>query len=389
MEGNDTYSFKDLHFVEEDEGPALVARILENRTMLQFLKFFNLSVDAREYVERLKTVSTVTELQHRIMVPIFQQIFEKTTDGITQTNIDIVPRDRAVLYLSNHRDIILDSGAMNMLLYLSNIRFGNAGIGDNLLMNPPVTLVFNIMKCFVVKRALVGKEQVRFLRQLSNYIAYSVLSRENSIWLAQGSGRAKDGNDRTNPAVLKMISMAGGKDPISHLKSLRITTTSCSYKWDPCDAFKTKEVLATVTGTPYVKQAGEDMISIQTGICGHKGGIHIAFDQFTEDELETLRDLTDRERYAHLAKLADIKIHGQYKLWSTNYIALDLLNGSSEYIDHYTEEEKRAFIDRMESRLDVEKALYPKAKQIFLEGYASPVLNQQKALVEPGATPPR
>jgi hypothetical protein len=377
MEDNDKRKFKDIHFVEEDEGPGLAAKVMENRNMLQFLKFFNLSIDMREYVERLKAVKTVTELQHRVMVPVFEQIFAKTTEEISCDNIDQVPIDRAVLYLSNHRDIILDLGTVNMLLFKKGIRFANAGIGDNLLMTAPVTLVFNILKCFVIKRSLVGKEQVLFLRQLSEFIAYTVRKRRQSVWMAQRSGRAKDGKDLTNPAVIKMVAMAGKKDPVEHLISLNLMATSTSYEWDPCDVFKVKELLAQTSGKPYVKEKNEDMTSIHTGICGYKGGTHVTFNRVAPEELEPCRKMTDKERFIYLTRLMDHKILEGYKLWPTNYIAADILSRERRYAEHYTDTQRENFIDRMDKRLRFDPEVMSEARRLFLEGYANPIFSKQ------------
>ena len=277
MTGDQENRFGTLRYIEEDEGPLLAERAMENQHMLPFMRLFDLKVNTTNFLKRLKRVRTVTDLQYRILVPIFEQIFDRTTDGIHCTGLSCIPRDRGVLYLSNHRDIILDSASINMLLFKTGIRLANAGIGDNLLLNETVQLVFTMMKCFVVRRSLVGKEQVRFLKQLSEFIAYSIRERETSIWLAQRSGRSKDGYDRTNPAVLKMLAMAGRKDPVFHLRSLGVVATSCSYEWDPCDVFKVKELLAAAAGVPYQKEKDEDMVSIRTGICGYKGGVHVSF----------------------------------------------------------------------------------------------------------------
>jgi hypothetical protein len=311
------------------------------------------------------------------MVPVFEQIFAKTTEEISCDNIDQVPVDRAVLYLSNHRDIILDLGTVNMLLFKKGIRFANAGIGDNLLMTAPVTLVFNILKCFVIKRSLVGKEQVLFLRQLSEFIAYTVRKRGQSVWLAQRSGRAKDGKDLTNPAVIKMVAMAGKKDPVEHLMSLNLMATSTSYEWDPCDVFKVKELLAQASGKPYVKEKNEDMKSIRTGICGYKGGAHVTFNRVAPEELESCRKMTDKERFTYLTRLMDQKILGGYKLWPTNYIAADILSRERRYAEHYTEREKENFIDRMDKRLRFDPEVVSEARRLFLEGYANPIFSKQ------------
>ena len=377
--------FGTLRYVEEDEGPLLAERAMENQHMLPFLRLFDLKVNTTNFLKRLKRVRTVTDLQHRILVPIFEQIFDRTTDGIHCSGLSRIPRDRGVLYLSNHRDIILDSASMNMLLFKTGIRLANAGIGDNLLLNETVQLVFTMMKCFVVRRSLVGKEQVRFLKQLSEFIAYSIQERETSIWLAHRSGRSKDGNDKTNPAILKMLAMADRKDPVSHLQSLGVIVTSCSYEWDPCDVFKVKELLAAAAGVPYQKEKDEDMMSIRTGICGYKGGVHVSFHPVEDREWEPCRDMTEKERFDHLTALVDAKIHRGYKLWPSNYIAADLLHESTRFAAHYTDADREAFTTRLRERLTFDADILPEARRLFLLGYANPVLNSPRADSGPDA----
>lgn len=371
--------FGALRYIEENEGPRLAEQVMESRHMLPFLRLFDLKVNTTHYLKRLKRIHTVSDLQTQILVPIFEQIFDRTTDGITCSGLSRLPRDRGVIYLSNHRDIILDSATMNMMLYKNGIRLGNAGIGDNLLLNETVRLVFTMMKCFVVRRSLVGKEQVRFLKQLSEFIAYSIHERGTSIWLAHRSGRSKDGNDRTNPAILKMLAMAKRKDPIEHLQSLGVVVTSCSYEWDPCDVFKVKELLAAAEGIPYQKEKSEDMVSIRTGICGRKGGVHVSFRPIEDREWFQCRDMTDKERFEYLTAIVDARIHGGYRLWPSNYVAADLLHENTRYAAHYTEQDRAAFLSRMQKRLTFAPDLMPDARRIFLSGYANPVFNRPQA----------
>jgi hypothetical protein len=375
MTRNQHTQFGSLRYVEEHEGPALAEQVLANEHMLPFLRLFDLSLNTVQLIRRLKRIRTVTDLQHQILVPIFEQIFETTTDGISCSNLASLPRERGLTYLSNHRDIILDSAVMNIMLFKNGIRLARAGIGDNLLLNETVRIVFNMMKCFVVKRSLIGKEKVRFLRQLSEFIAYVIDERGSSVWLAQKSGRSKDGNDRTNPAVIKMLAMAGGRDSVSHLKSLGLVATTCSYEWDPCDASKVRELMARHTGVRYLKQPDEDMASIRTGICGSKGRVHVTFSPIEPDKLELCREMRDKARYAYLAELIDSKILGGYKLWPTNYVAADLLTGKGTYANHYTEANREAFIERMEKRLTYDAELLPTAQRLYIAGYANPVFH--------------
>ncbi len=369
--------FGDLHYIDDNDAPWIIDGILKEKTILKFLKLFNIEIDVRQVAEKLTSVKTVTELQTEILVPIFADIFKNTTSGITCTNIELISRQRSEVFVSNHRDIVLDSAVMNMMLFLNGYRFANAGIGDNLLMNDTIQLVFNMMKCFVIKRSLPPKQQVLFLRNLSEFINHCVTEKGESIWIAQSSGRAKDGNDKTNPAILNMLAKSNREDPIGQLKALNIHTVACSYEWDPCDVYKVNELLAVELCGTYTKKPGEDMMSIHAGICKHKGRVHVAFNRLSDESLESLRALNERERFVQCARIMDLKIRGDYCLWPSNYIAADLLQKNDVRSDRYTVEEKEFFLERMNKRLSGFKTeMLDSARKIFLTMYANPVLNK-------------
>ena len=373
--------FDGVHYIDDGDAEWIAAGILKEKTILKFINFFNLQLDTRHYIDLLGTLKTVTELQAEILVPVFEQIFQNTSDGISASQVESVDPKRAAVFISNHRDIVLDSAVMNLILFRSGRRFANAGIGDNLLMNDAVQILFNMMKCFVIKRSLPGKKQVQFLRNLSDFIAFSTIEKNESIWIAQASGRAKDGDDRTNPAVLKMLSMSKRTEAVERLQELNIHTTTCSYEWDPCDVFKVRELLTRNLGRPYQKQPNEDMISIHAGICESKGRVHVTFNRLSNNTVEACRDLCDREFYATLAGNIDAMIHRDYCLWPSNYIAADLLEESDRHSDSYTSDEKGFFLERMNKRLSGayrEPDLAAEAKKIYLTMYANPVYNNNK-----------
>jgi hypothetical protein len=325
----------------------------------------------------MTSIKTVSELQRDVLEPIFAQIFDNTTDGLSCSNIEAVSRNKGAVFVSNHRDIVLDSAAMNMMLFRNGFQFANAGIGDNLLMNGAVQIIFNMMKCFVIKRSLPIKQQVIFLRDLSEFIDHCVTEKGESIWIAQASGRAKDGDDRTNPAILKMLAMSNRDDAIEQLAELNLHTTVCSYEWDPCDVFKVGELLVKEQGKPYTKKPNEDMISIHAGICEPKGRIHVAFDRLPDDVLFSCRDMNERERFQKLATAVDVLIRKGYRLFPANYIAADLLSKTDEHGGNYNAEDKEYFIERMELRLSrFEDAAAAPARRLFLTIYANPVFNK-------------
>jgi hypothetical protein len=376
----DKKSFGEVHYIDENDASWIIEGILKEKTILKFIRFFNLRVDTRRYIDIMAKVKTVNELQKNVLVPIFAQIFDNTTDGITCSNIEAVSRDRAAVFVSNHRDIVLDSAAMNMMLFRNGFQFANAGIGDNLLMNGAVQIIFNMMKCFVIKRSLPIKQQVFFLRDLSEYINYCVTEKSESIWIAQASGRAKDGDDRTNPAILKMLAMSNRDDAIEQLIALNLHTTACSYEWDPCDVFKVAELFVKEQGKTYTKKPNEDMISIHAGICEPKGRLHVTFDRLPDDILKACRDLSERERFQKLASAVDDLIRKGYRLFPSNYIAADLLSGTDRYADNYNAEDKEFFMERMDLRLSrFEDAAASPARRLFLTIYANPVINKNPA----------
>ena len=371
--------FDGVHYIDDQDAGWIAAGILREKTILKFINFFNLQLDTRRYIELLGTLKTVTDLQAEILVPVFEQIFENTSNGISASQIEAVDPSRAAVFISNHRDIVLDSAVMNLMLFRNGRRFANAGIGDNLLMNDAVQIIFNMMKCFVIKRSLPGKQQVQFLRNLSEFIAFSAMEKNESIWIAQASGRAKDGDDRTNPAVIKMLAMSKRANAVERLQALNLHTTTCSYEWDPCDVFKVRELLTRNLGRPYQKQPNEDMISIHAGICENKGRVHVTFNRLPNDVVESCRDLCDREFYSTLAGKIDVIIHRDYRLWPSNYIAADLLEESDRHSDHYTLNDKGFFLERMAERLDGayrEPDLAVEAKNLYLTMYANPVYNK-------------
>ena len=381
MTGNlEKKTFGEVHYIDEHDARWIVESILKEKAILKFINFFNIQLDRRRYIDLLSSLKTVQELQSEILVPIFKQIFENTAQSVSASNIETVDIGRVGgVFISNHRDIVLDSALMNLMLHRNGFGFANAGIGDNLLMNDAVQIIFNMMKCFVIKRSLPGKQQVLFLRDLSEFINYCITEKRESIWIAQASGRAKDGDDRTNPAIMKMLSMSHREDPVERLLDLNLHTTACSYEWDPCDVYKAAELLVKERGEVYRKQPGEDMVSIHAGICEQKGGVHVAFNRLPSERIEACRGLSERELFAALAADIDRIIHQDYYLWPSNYVAADLLENTDVYSDHYSDDQKRFFEERMNQRLAKRfknGAGIERARELFLAMYAKPVFNK-------------
>lgn len=323
----------------------------------------------------LRGIHTPEEFQSKFFGPAIQAVINNTSDGVTVTGLENLQPDTSYLFISNHRDIILDSAILNLILRNNGLKYTQAAIGSNLLVNEWVTDLVKLNSCFIIERDIPVREMIVSSALRSKYIRGTILEGQNSIWIAQREGRTKNGDDKTQPSLLKMFKMSGPKDFVENFKELRIVPVSISYEWEPCDDLKTSE-LYTKTVSEYVKTPEEDMRSMQTGLGVYKGRINFGIDRPITTELETIAGLpSNGERLSALAQLIDTKIYKNFKLWPNNYIAYDLLHSVNKYTRFYNEKEKENFIRVMTQKVDRIEGNRSLLNNIFLEIYATPVRN--------------
>ena len=302
-------------------------------------------------------IETVRDFQS-LVAEFMQKMIGRTTSKITCSGIENLQQDGAYLFISNHRDIAMDPAFVNWMLYHKKMQTVRIAIGDNLLKKEYVSDLMRLNKSFIVKRsAKAPREMMKALTQLSSYIDHSVVVDEASIWIAQREGRAKDGNDKTDAALLKMLYMSQRKQRsfAQMTQRLNIVPVSISYEFDPCDNAKAKELAIKATGDTYIKSEFEDIESIVAGITGFKGQVHVHFGDVLAGDVETP---------AELALVIDEKIQGNYKLHDSNLIAAGQLENMSE-------QQQRQFESRFSGLTDAEKA-------IAVASYAKPYFNQQQ-----------
>ena len=323
----------------------------------------------------LWSIHTPEEFQSKFFGPAIQAVINNTSDGVTVTGLENLQPDTSYLFISNHRDIILDSAILNLILRNKGLKYTQAAIGSNLLVNEWVTDLVKLNSCFIIERDIPVREMIVSSALRSKYIRGTILEGKNSIWIAQREGRTKNGDDKTQPSLLKMFKMSGPKDFVENFKELRIVPVSISYEWEPCDDLKTNE-LYTKTVSEYVKTPEEDMRSMQTGLGVYKGRINFGIDKPITTELETIAGLpSNGERLNALAQLINTKIYKNFKLWPNNYIAYDLLHSVNKYTRFYNEKEKENFIRIMTQKVDRIEGNRSLLNNIFLEIYATPVRN--------------
>lgn len=367
--------FDEIRPFNEQEIPAAIKHILADKTFLRIVHWLFPDKPENIITENLQSVSTSDDFQSRVMYPAFKSILAKTSDKLTYNGFEKLDPEKSYLFISNHRDITLDSGLLQLILFENKFPTSEISAGSNLLFSPLFHNIGKINKMFTVIREGDVRTIYENLKILSGYIRHTINYKNTSVWIAQRNGRTKNGDDRTEIALLKMLHASYDGDFIPGFKELNIIPISISYEYEPCDGLKTKEVYKSIDST-YIKEPGEDLQSIITGIVQPKGRIHLQFGNPLNPELH---DIDPSEKVANMFKILAVKIdhqiHSNYHLFQTNYIAYDMLSKDPIFIDRYSQEEKNQF---QEYALTVINSLHGDHKlleKIFLELYASPVEN--------------
>ncbi|MFN8275064.1 MAG: 1-acyl-sn-glycerol-3-phosphate acyltransferase [Flavobacteriaceae bacterium] len=350
-----------------------------NHPMMKALMNFTFPDQPDEvWKEQLLKTHSIRDFQCNFIYQSLQKVLEKTSDGLTTSGFEKLEKNTAYLFISNHRDIILDTSLLNGALFEHGLVMTASAIGDNLVRKSFLKTLSKLNRNFVVQRGLPPRELLESSKLMSEYIR-QLLRRENrSVWIAQREGRTKDGNDATHSGVLKMLAMGSDEaNLMDYFRKIKVVPVSISYEYDPTDALKMPQLMAAANNEIYIKEKNEDFMTLLSGIMGQKKRIHIHIGDVltTEiDQIERENDNTNKQIQA-LAQAIDDSILTSYKLWPTNYIAYDLLYKTNEYAAHYTENEKQLFERRLDIKIDQNN---PVLWEGFLSMYANPVVNKRK-----------
>ena len=326
-------------------------------------------------------VKTPLDFQKRFMKPVVKFIMRKHTDGCTFHH-DRLPegrRNERYTFVSNHRDIVLDSAFLDVLLidagYPTTVEIG---IGDNLLIYPWIKRLVRMNKAFTVRRGLTPHEMLGSSQLMSRYIHYAVTQKKENIWIAQREGRAKDSDDRTQESVLKMLAMGGD------LSQLNIVPLTISYEYDPCDYLKAQEFQQKRDNPKFKKSRQDDLDNMRTGIFGYKGRVSYQCAAPVTSWIDEIdKSLPKNEYFTALARRMDREIHRGYCLYPCNYIAADLLSGSRANAAHYTPADEQHFEQYLAGQLakiSIPDKDEPYLRERILTMYANPLLNYNAAI---------
>ncbi|AWA28976.1 glycerol acyltransferase [Flavobacterium magnum] len=354
-------------------------RKVANHPMMKALMNFTFpDMDDDVWKEQLKRTYSIRDFQCNFIYQSLQQVLRKSSDGLTTSGFDKLEPNTSYLFISNHRDIILDTSLINASLFDHGLVMTASAIGDNLVKKSFLHALSRLNRNFLVQRGLPPRELLQSSKLMAEYIAQLLLRENRSVWIAQREGRTKDGNDATHQGVLKMLAMGSDEaNLMDYFKKVRLVPISISYEYDPTDALKMPQLMAEANNEIYIKEKNEDFMTLLSGIMGQKKRIHIHVGDIMNHEIEAIKQEFDNsnKQIQALAQAIDDSILSTYRLWPTNYIAYDLLNNTDAYKSHYTENEKMLFERRLEMRIDEND---PMQVQSFLAMYANPVVNKLK-----------
>lgn len=364
-------------YYDSEVNEALVSS-LHHPMMKALMNFTFPELDDEVWKEQLKRTHSIRDFQINFVYQSIQRVLEKSSEGLTTSGFEKLEPNTSYLFISNHRDIILDTSLLNVSLFDHGLVMTASAIGDNLVKKDFLLKLSKLNRNFLVQRGLPPRELLQSSKLMSEYI-YHLLSKENrSVWIAQREGRTKDGNDATHQGVLKMVAMASDEENcMKFFKKLKVVPVSISYEYDPTDALKMPQLMALANDEVYIKEKNEDFITLLSGIIGQKKRIHIHIGDVLNKEYDTIIAETNNsnKQIQALAQVIDDSILQSYKLWPTNYIAYDILYKTNKFSANYTEKEKQLFERRLELKIDVDNEVL---REGFLAMYANPVVNKMK-----------
>lgn len=371
--------FDEIRPYLDEELPAIYEELIADPAFRSVVGSVMPGIPFELIAERMRACKTKLDFQLTFCYSFLKKLAKDTTASLGIDLSNLGDRGKAYTYISNHRDIILDSGFLSLLLVDNGLDSVEIAIGDNLLIYPWIKKLVRINKSFIVQRALTMRQMLESSRRMSRYMHYTINEKKQSIWIAQREGRAKDSNDHTQDSVLKMIAMGGSGSPLNSLMEMNIVPLSISYEYDPCDYLKAREFQLKRDNEDYKKTTADDLKSMETGMFGYKGHVAFKVAPCINSQLEHFDPyLSKQELFAQVSAIIDTGIHSNYSFYPNNYVAYDMLYGCGRFADKYSKEEEERFKTYVAGQLA--KIELPDKDEDFLRQklllmYANPLSN--------------
>ena len=372
-------SFDDIRPLKDGEVKAAIESLLTDEKFKRAVTPIISPIPWDMFSEKLRRYNTVYDFQENVIYTLITKFIEGNIDKLWLANPENVDMTESHIYISNHRDIVLDAALFNVLLSENECQTTEVAIGDNLLIYPWITTLVRLNKSFIVKRGVSIRQVIETSKHLSHYIHKTVREDNQSVWIAQREGRAKDSDDRTQTSLLKMLALVSSKDTLGSIKALNMVPLSISYEYDPCDFLKAKEFQLKRDFADYKKKNEDDLENMLAGISGYKGRVCFKLGKPLNEKIDSISDTTRKGVILEeIAKLIDEEIFKNYEFFPPNYIAYDLIDDSDKFADKYTPEEKESFITYLNNqvnKIDIENKDIPFLKQKITEMYANTLIN--------------
>ena len=366
--------FEDIRPFNDNEINAALNRLTNYPQFKSVLKFLYPETEHVKIITLLNNIHTAADLQSKFMRKLVFDVVEKTSTEFSVSGIENLSPNIPYLFIANHRDIILDSAILQAVLNQNNFPTTEITFGSNLMSFPLIVDFGKANRMFKVNRGGNPREILSNSKILSAYIRHTITEKKASVWIAQRNGRTKNGNDKTEIALLKMLNMSGTKSVNQNYSELNIVPVTISYEIEPCCAEKVNEMYIS-SFKKYEKQPGEDIASILKGLTQNKGRIHLAFDKVLD--INSSDSINANEKAKELCLQIDNVIYKNFKLWPVNYISFDLINATSRYSDKYSKAEKIDFTEYKNNVISKIEGDKIEIEKIFLNLYANPVLNKE------------
>ena len=352
------YNFTDTEF--DDIRPLYDSEVKEAIEFLLNDKMFRAAIEPvilpvtwDDFSKQMRGFNTIYDFQKNVIYNLILKFIKNNVEKLELLNPREIDLDESHTYISNHRDIILDAGLLNISLEEQGYSTTEIAIGDNLLIYPWITTLVRLNKSFIVKRDIPVRQILEASQHLSEYMHKTIAEKKQSIWIAQREGRAKDSNDRTQASMLKMLTLTDRKNPIESLKKLDIVPLSISYEYAPCDFLKAQEFQLKRDIKDYKKSKQDDLINMLTGIQGYKGNVSFRFCKPLNEKIDLLSETQNRSTLLQeIADLIDEEIFKNYEIYPINYIAYDILKNSDRFSDKYTAKERDIFVEYVNKQVD-------------------------------------
>ena len=375
----ETFDFNNIRSFRDEEVNKTLRELISDEGFLYILR----KIFTEERIARLGTelndVKSVYNFQSKYISFYVNVLIRLSVKNFTHAGLENLDKTKSYLFISNHRDIVLDSALINELLYRSGFQTSEIAIGNNLLIYKWIENLVRLNKSFIVRRGLAGKEMLQASMKLSAYIRDTVVNRNTSVWIAQKEGRSKDGNDYTDTALLKMLNFSGSNDFVKDFTELNIVPVSISYENEPTIESKIAATYSKLKGEKYKKSLEDDMKDMGRGLYNMKGDVNITFGKPLNEDIKTFNTIKNKnERFSKLTSLIDNQIYTDFKLNKANYIAFDILNNSNKCLKegkYFKEDETKLKVQckKIVSSMTGDPDL---TEKIFYGIYAKPLINK-------------